>query len=150
MHYQKKIGVYISHRGHLLLIREKTDGNRDYHWNIVKGAFEAKDTSLLQTVQRECREEVGLQVKIVRVLNISYRRRRMNPVMQINYCVESTSGRPKLASKKKQQVLNEDIIEAKFFTHQELLSIPCRELTNIRVWRGIRRWIRQNNTSGTL
>ena len=150
MHYQKKIGVYISHRGHLLLIREKTDGNRDYHWNIVKGAFEAKDTSLLQTVQRECREEVGLQVKIVCVLNISYRRRRMNPVMQINYCAESSSSKPKLASKKKQQEMNEDIIDATFFSSPELLRIPLRELMNIRVWRGIRRWIRQNNTSGTL
>ncbi len=141
MYLQKKIGVYVSYRGKLLLIREKSEGRRDYRWNIVKGTVEAKDGSYMNTVKRECREEVGLRVKNIRTMNISYRRRRLNPVIQVNVFADSPSGKPKLASKMKQKALNEDIIAAIFFTPKDLLKIPRRELMNERVWRGIRRWV---------
>lgn len=141
MYYKKKIGVYISHRHRLLLIREKSEGHKDYRWNIVKGTVEPKDGSYVNAVKRECREEVGLRVKNIRAMNISYRRRRLNPVMQVNVSAESTSGKPKLASKKQQRALNEDIIAAIFFTQKDALKIPRRELMNERVWRGIRRWV---------
>ena len=137
-----KVGVYVSHRGRLLLIREKSEGHRDYRWNIVKGSVDAKDGSFINAAKRECREETGLIVKPAGVLNISYRRRKLKPVTQVNILATSASGQPKLNSPSKQRALNEDIVAAKFFTPAALLKLPRRELMNDRVWRGIRRWIK--------
>lgn len=143
VHYTlKKVTVYIVHRGRLLLIREKSEGHRDYRWNVVKGTVEPHDGSIWNTVRRECLEEVGLTVDELSILNISYRRRRLNPVIQVNILANSSGCKPKLASKKRQQVLHEDIVEAKFFSQQALLKLSPRDVMNVRVWRGIRRWMK--------
>jgi 8-oxo-dGTP pyrophosphatase MutT (NUDIX family) len=139
----QKVGVYVIFRQRLLLIREKSDGHHSYRWNIVKGSVESKDKTFEDAVRRESREEVGLKLANMRLFYTSYRRRRVQPVIQVHYIAQSKSGIPIMAKRKQQELLNEDIVDARFFTKQQLMRIPRQELMNDRVWRGIRRWIQE-------
>jgi 8-oxo-dGTP pyrophosphatase MutT (NUDIX family) len=134
--------VYVEWSGRLLLIRERNLKNGRLLWNIIKGSVEKTDDTLYDAAIRECREEAGVKVKPYGVIGISYRRRRINPVTQVNLLASSTSGHTKLATLIRQRRLNEEIVEARYFTRTKLLKLERRECMNDRVWRGVRKWAR--------
>src|SRR3989344_5250515 len=81
-----KIGALLISQGKLLLIREKSTFDNQYHWNIIKGTFEpGKDKSLLKTAEREAREEAGVAIKNLQLFNVFEVEKNKKSIIQINF-----------------------------------------------------------------
>lgn len=130
-----KITATIIKDGKILLIKEKNTADNKYYWNLVKGTFEpGKDKSLLDTVIRECDEEVNTQVKIKNLINIIYYRKNDKVRFQFNFLCNGNVKKSFLSSLGDQKFRNEDIAEIKLFTKGQLSKMKKSEFINERTY----------------
>ena len=60
-----KIGVIITDdKNRILLIKEKIKKNNKALWNIIKGSYGDNKENIFEASQRECLEEIGVNIKI--------------------------------------------------------------------------------------
>jgi len=141
-----KIGVLAIERNKLLLIKELNSSDGKYYWNIIKGIFEpTKDKDFFEAAKRESREEAGIEIKLVNLINIVYLRKRDRKIIQFNFKALIKKSTPKLSIKNQYKVKNEDIMKVKFFTKKELKKMKKQEFINIRTFLTIRDWIENKN-----
>jgi len=141
-----KIGVLAIERNKLLLIKELNSSDGKYYWNIIKGTFEpTKDKDFFEAAKRESREEAGIEIKLVNLINIVYLRKRDRKIIQFNFKALIKKSTPKLSIKNQYKVKNEDIMKVKFFTKNELKKMKKQEFINIRTFLTIRDWIENKN-----
>jgi len=141
-----KIGVLAIERNKLLLIKELNSSDGKYYWNIIKGTFEpTKDKDFFEAAKRESREEAGIEIKLVNLINIVYLRKRDRKIIQFNFKALIKKSTPKLSIKNQYKVKNEDIMKVKFFTKKELKKMKKQEFINIRTFLTIRDWIENKN-----
>jgi len=70
----------------VLLIKERLLANKPCQWNLVKGTFEPDlDRSILDTLRRECREEVNMNVSVDGLINLIYYRDKDKVRLQLNF-----------------------------------------------------------------
>lgn len=133
--FEIKITATIIKDDKVLLIKEKNTTNNKYYWNLVKGTFEPKkDKSLLDTVIRECKEEVNTQIKIKRVINIIYYRKKDKIRFQFNFLCDGRVKKSFLSNQIDQKSRNEDIAEIKFFTKGQLSKMKKSQFMNERTY----------------
>lgn len=136
-----KIGVLVENRGKLLLIKELNSLDGKYYWNIVKGTFEhEKDKNFIETARRECKEEARISVKVNHLQGIMYLHRKN--VTQFNFLASIQKGVPKIANADDQKKENEDIIEIKLFTRNELKKMKESEFMNERAFMAVKNWLK--------
>jgi len=141
-----KIGVLAIERNKLLLIKELNSSDGKYYWNIIKGIFEpTKDKDFFEAAKRESREEAGIEIKLVNLINIVYLRKRDRKIIQFNFKALIKKSTPKLSIKNQYKVKNEDIMKVKFFTKKKLKKMKKQEFINIRTFLTIRDWIENKN-----
>lgn len=69
-------GVVIIENGHVLLCKEvKFDGQKSKFWMFPGGGMEASDMSLEDNARREAKEEMGIEVELIRPLRTLYVKR---------------------------------------------------------------------------
>jgi|AntAceMinimDraft_9_1070365.scaffolds.fasta_scaffold120873_2 ADP-ribose pyrophosphatase YjhB (NUDIX family) len=137
-----KIGVLVEKNNKLLLIKELNSSNGKYYWNIIKGTFEStRDKDFFKTAKRECKEEAGIEIKLIRLINVIYLNKKYRRVIQFNFIALIKKGIPRLLSKKQHKIKNEDIIEIKFFTKNEIKKIKKSEFIDIRAFLTVRDWL---------
>lgn len=140
-----KIGLLIEKHGKLLLIKEKSWQDKQYHWNIIKGTFEpGRDKDLLQAVAREAREEANASIGIKGLLNILYLRKHHKSYIQFNFIADLVGSRYAVSYKKDQKKYrrDEEIIDIKLFTKKDLRRMKRREFIGERAYYTIRQWLR--------
>lgn len=140
---QIKIGVLIQKNKSLLLIKERKSSSKKYYWNIVKGTFEQKkDKNPLETVIRECKEEVGVPVKIKSLLNIIFLKRKSLTTIQLNFIALFQKKSFKIPRTTDQRKRDEDIIEIRFFNEKDLKKIKKEDFINERAYLVMKDWIK--------
>ena len=147
-----KVGILASHRGSLLLIKERHSEDKEYQWNIIKGTFDPeKDKDLFAAAHREALEEAGVKISIKSFLNVMIKNRAdHHTTVQINLIANSNSKKFKLTSKIEQQKENEDICEIKFFTKNELGKLKKNDFITDRAFVATREWLKGKKSDITL
>lgn len=129
-----KAGVVVYHKRRVLLIRELNRNTNCYKWNIIKGTFEpGKDASILETAIREAKEEANAKIKLKHFLSTYYLLYKQNALMMFTFSAELLNQDVKALPKNIQAKYGEDdIIEVKFFTKQELLRLKPEDFIDTR------------------
>lgn len=141
-----KIGVLIVSRGKLLLIKEKSSHDNQYRWNIIKGTYEPeKDRSLLETAKREAMEEVGANIKNLRLFNVFEVKRDEETIIQFNFLANLRGRNFRLAHKHEQKRRNEDIIEIELFNKKSLGKMGRKDFLGSRSYLAVRDWLASNS-----
>jgi ADP-ribose pyrophosphatase YjhB (NUDIX family) len=136
-----KIGVLVENKNKLLLIKELNSKDGKYYWNVVKGTFEQeKDKDFIQTAKRECKEEIGVSVKINSLQGVMYLHRKN--VTQFNFLASIQKGTPKIAKIEDQDERGENIIELRFFSRNEIKNMKKKEFMNERAFLATRNWLK--------
>ncbi|MDO8498632.1 MAG: NUDIX hydrolase [bacterium] len=118
------VSVVAKKDGKFLLIKEKLEDEKEY-W-IVPGGGVRFGESLEQAALRELKEEVGLELKNLKLIN---HHQAIFPNFDyhtiIFFFLAETEGKPKLSKKEKK------ILEASFFSPEE---IPNLQLVSSAKW----------------
>lgn len=125
-----------------MLIKEKSSHDNQYRWNIIKGTYEPeKDRSLLETAKREAMEEVGANIKNLRLFNVFEVKRDEETIIQFNFLANLRGRNFRLAHKHEQKRRNEDIIEIELFNKKSLGKMGRKDFINERAHSTVRNWI---------
>jgi ADP-ribose pyrophosphatase YjhB (NUDIX family) len=139
-----KVGLLVEKEGSLLLIKELSTKKGRYFLNIIKGTYELSDNSLIEAAKREALEEAGISVEITGLLNIFHLKKDSNSkVMQVNF-IATTKDNPR-ASQIKNLITDEHIIEANFFTREELQNLKEDDFINQRAYLSVQKYLSGQN-----
>ena len=136
-----KVGVLVVFRGKLLLIKEKSSYDNQYHWNIIKGTYEpGSDRSLIETAEREAKEEAGATIKTLQLFNVFEVEKNKKTIIQVNFLANSKN-KSRLTDQHQQKKRDEDIIEIKLFNRETLRKMKRKDFINERAYITVRNWI---------
>lgn len=142
-----KVGVLAENRNRLLLIKELNNSNGKYYWNIIKGTFEPnKDKDFFESAKRECKEEAGIKVKLTHLLSVMYLVKKNKYIIQFNFIALAQKGIPKIPRINHQKMRNEDIVELKFFTKNELKKMKRQKFMNERAFLAVNEWLKNKKS----
>ncbi|MEK7096576.1 MAG: NUDIX hydrolase [Patescibacteria group bacterium] len=135
-----KVGVLVTKDNQLLLIKEKCKADTKYQWNIIKGTVEPeKDSDVFAAAQREVREEGGVdEVEITAIQSITFLNKEDKFFIQVNL-LANTEQEPD--ENLRENVENEDIVDARFFSREELESMKEDDFLNERARLTIKEWL---------
>lgn len=139
-----KAGVVVYHKRRVLLIREFNRNSNCYKWNIIKGTFEpGKDASILDTAIREAKEEANAKIKLKHFLSTYYLLYKQNALMMFVFSAELLNQNVKALPQKIQAKYGEDnVIEVRFFTKQELLKLKPEDFIDTRGYLAIHDYLK--------
>lgn len=139
-----KAGVIVRYRGRVLLIRERNNRTHHYKWNIIKGTFEpGKDSSILETATREAREEANAKIKLKYFLATYYLLDKQNALMMFTFIADLLDPRAGVSPQEIQSKYgNENVIEVKFFTRQELSKLKPKDFIGMRGYLAIQEYLK--------
>ena len=137
-----KIGVLIVSRDELLLIKERSDHDGRYHWNIIKGTYEQnKDINILEAARREAMEEAGVTVKKLQLFNVFEVKKNQKIIIQFNFLTKIKNKKFRLVHKNQQKKRDEDIIEIKFFNKEALRKMKRKDFLGNRSYLIVQNWL---------
>jgi len=137
-----KVDVLIMDGEKILLIKERGQKQDKYRWNIIKGTYgDIPREDIFETAIRECKEEVSVDIKVLYALGVYIPRNNNKIRIHFGFVGRIIQGVPVLAGKKEQKYRNEDIIEAKWFSKQELKMMKKNEFLNKESFFIIQDWI---------
>jgi len=137
-----KVCVFIVDKNdNLLLIKEKSEKERRFLWNVVKGTYGDNQESILETAVRECKEETSTNVELINALRIYIYQKGSQARIQFNFLAKIKNGIPKVPQLKKQQRRNEIISEVKWFSKNKLLKMKSNEFISPKIYESIKDWI---------
>jgi len=144
MNIKAKVGIIITKEdGSILLIKEKYEKNKRFLWNIIKGTYEGGE-SIFDTVKRECKEEIGLDVELQNSLGTYISEGENKIRVQFNFLVHSNTNKFCIASKIEQSLLNENIESAKWMTKKEVLKIDKDQFLSNRAFQLVQDWSKEH------
>lgn len=136
-----KIGVVIvADDGRVLLIKEKLSKDEPALWNIIKGSHEGGET-VGEAALRECREEVGLDVELVSSLGVYISQAPGKTRIQFNFLAHAKSTEATLAVSPEQESRGEAILEARWFTKEDLAIMQPNEFMSSRTRELLNDWM---------
>ena len=136
-----KIAVVIARDdGKVLLIKEQLSENPLPLWNTIKGTHERGET-IFTTARRECREEVGLDVELIACLGVYFSQEEDKTRIQFNFLARVENQDAVLAGHNEQSSRGESIIEARWFTKEEIAIIDPSEFISARTYELLKDWI---------
>lgn len=137
-----KISALIVSHGTLLLMKEKSSRDNQYHWNIIGGTYEPKkDRNLLEAIQREAMEEAGAGIKNIKLLNIFEVEREQKTIIQFIFLANLKSKNFRLAPRHEQKKRGEDIIEIRFFNKKVLRKMRRKDFFGDRSYLAVKNWL---------
>lgn len=140
-----KVAVAVADKknNQILLLKERYGGEDNYKWNIIKGTYDNAEESIKDTAIRECKEEAGIKVEMKSILGIySYGTDNKRFLFAFN---GETKDSVVLDKKIKQIKRGENIIDFKWFTKQELRSVPENEFISKQIYSAIKDWTDDKN-----
>jgi len=126
-----KICLLIEEGEKVLLIKEKSEKDGGYKWNVVKGTVENED--ILSGAVREAKEEVGVKVSLSNSLGVHvkyYGGDSNKYTVYFLYSAKIVNGEPKLTDSIEQAGRSEDIVELKWFTKEELKKLKVEDFVS--------------------
>ncbi len=136
-----KVGVVIvTEDGRVLLIKEKLSKDEPSLWNIIKGSHEAGET-VKEAALRECREEVGLDVDLTSSLGVYISQALGKIRVQFNFLAHTMSTETTLAANIEQESRGEAILEARWFTKEEVAGMDPDEFMSTRTRELLKDWM---------
>src|SRR3989344_4398807 len=66
----KVAAVIFNGKNKILLIKEKYAKENSFKWNLVKGTYDNASETIVECIQREIKEEVGLDVRNIELRKI--------------------------------------------------------------------------------
>lgn len=136
-----KVGVVVVvDDGRVLLIKEKLSKNDPPLWNIIKGSHEAGET-VHEAALRECREEAGLDVELTSSLGVYISQVLGKIRVQFNFLAHAKSTETTLAVNAEQESRGEAILEARWFTKEEISNMNPDEFMSERTRELIKDWM---------
>ncbi len=141
MDIKVKVGVVVvEDDGRVLLIKEKLSKEDPPLWNIIKGSHEAGET-IFEGAVRECREEVGIDVELARSLGVYVSQEADKVRIQFNFLANAKSTEIQLANGEDQELRGEAILEARWFTKEEVTSMDPNEFMTARTRELLKDWM---------
>lgn len=142
MDIQIKVGVLVTERNRILLLKEWSDSRKGYLWNIIKGTYDAsQDKTIIDCAKREAKEEAGIGIKIEKFISCSLKY-GFNIRIYFNFVGKIVGKGPVLASLSEQKGRNENIIETRWFTKKEAIGLKEKDFVNDVVYEAIQCWIK--------
>ena len=136
-----KIGVVVvADDERVLLIKEKLSKNEPALWNIIKGSHEVGE-SVQDAALRECREEVGLDVELTASLAVYISQSPEKIRVQFNFLSYAKSTETTLAVNAEQESRGEAILEARWFTKEEMKNMDPTEFMSARTRELLKDWM---------
>lgn len=142
MDIKTKIGIIvIDNNENILLIKERVKAKDTPLWNIIKGTYgDSGDETIFEASVRECKEEVLLQVDLINSIGCYVSNENNKIRIQFNFLAKAKDI-PKLPPKKEQLLRNEDILEIKWFSKEDILQMKPEEFMSNRARSLILDWI---------
>lgn len=141
MNTKVKVGVVVvDEDGKILLIKEKLKKNPKALWNIIKGTYAGGET-IFETAKRECEEEASVDVELVNSLGVFVSEKNEEIRIQLNFLAKAHNTDIKIASKKDQQILEENIKEAQWFTRDDVLKMDSAQFVSKRSFSLVQTWL---------
>lgn len=137
-----KVAVLLVQNQKVLLLKEWSNKRNGYYWNLIKGTFESKlDKSLKDCAIREAKEEVGMDISLEKIIDITIKHDIENKIY-ITYLGKATSNTSfgSIPSKLKQQARNEDIQETQWFSKDEFKRLNEDELMSSLIKKVYEKW----------
>lgn len=136
-----KVGVIIVKQNKILLIKEKIKSVEKHKWNIIKGTLEDLiQEDVFEAAIRECKEEASVDVKLINLLGVFISRNNQKIRIQFNFTAEIINNSPAVPDKKNQKLRNEDIIEVKWFSKNQLEKMQKNEFLTKEAYSTIQNW----------
>jgi 8-oxo-dGTP diphosphatase len=136
-----KVGVIITNaEDQVLLIKEISSENTESKWNIVKGTYDGEE-SIFDAAVRECREEAGLFVELQKSLGVYISENEEKMRVQFNFLAYSDDKNITIYSKKEQELLHENIEDARWFSKKEIMTMECGQFVTQRSFELLHDWI---------
>lgn len=140
-----KVGVIITNvEDQVLLIKEISSKNTESKWNIVKGTYGGNE-SIFNAAVRECREETGLIVELRKTLGVYISKKENKMRVQFNFLAYSDDKNITIASKKEQELLHENIEDARWFSKNEIMTMECNQFVSQRSFELLHDWINEKD-----
>ena len=136
-----KVSVIIENNGKIFLIKERLAHDTRYGWNLPGGTWEKTDGPLAYGAIREAKEESGLTVSLKGFYQAALVDLETRIKLQIFFVGETASTDYRLMEKSAQETLNEDIIEGRWFTRDELVALPENEFVASTVARVLKTYL---------
>jgi len=142
-----KIGVIITDdKNRILLIKEKIKKNNKALWNIIKGSYGDNKENIFEASQRECLEEIGVNIKIEDLQGCYIAQKNTTNYVMIVFNAKITKGEPHPKPPEEQRNKNEDIREIKWFTKKEVSRMRKNDFISSRINFIINDWLKNNKT----
>ena len=142
-----KIGVIITDdKNRILLIKEKIKKNNKALWNIIKGSYGDNKENIFEASQRECLEEIGVNIKIEDLQGCYIAQKNTTNYVMIVFNAKITEGEPHPKPPEEQRNKNEDIREIKWFTKKEVSRMRKNDFISSRINFIINDWLKNNKT----
>lgn len=146
MDTQIKVGALIVNNNKLLLIKEWSESDRVHLWNIIKGSYgDIPNETIVEAAIRECKEEAGVKVKLISLLNCIILHKKNKIRIQYNFLAKIISGRPSVAKKEEQLSRGENIQETKWFSRKELKKLKPDAFINKKAFFAVQDWLAKND-----
>jgi NAD+ diphosphatase len=141
MDIQVKVGVVVTDKdGRVLLIKEKLETKPCALWNIIKGSHESGE-AMEEAALRECQEEAGIQVEMKAFLGVYVSEEGEKMRIQFNFLAYVTETSTRLADKSEQELRDEAIEEARWFTREEIQKMSPEEFVSPRSYEVLQDWM---------
>lgn len=135
MSTQLKVGILIVDDDRVLLIKEKDNPESPMRWNFIKGTYDEElDKTITGAAIRECREEACVEVELTDALGCYFSNIDGKTRAQFNFLAKITDGTPSVPPADEQRRHDEDISEVRWFSAEELRSMPPEEFISQKTY----------------
>jgi len=143
-----KVGALVTNQvgDKALFIKEKIKKKDRPLWNIIQGTYgDRENETILEATIRECKEEALVNVEVKNFLGAYISSDETKFRALFAFLVEATEGKPAIPRKEDQDLRQESIIEVKWFTREEIASIPKEEFISSRSFAIVHQWLRNES-----
>lgn len=139
-----KTGVVITNtlNRRVLLIREQyQDSFSSGRWNIIKGTYDQTDDCVISAAARECLEEASVVVRLTHALGVYLKHGRDGKIrIQFNFIGQIVHGLPTVPDPVLQHHRRENIIDLRWFSKDEVLSMKPNQFISYRAYIALSSW----------
>ena len=129
----------------VLLIKEQVEKANAPAWNFIKGTYDNPKESIFEAAQRECLEETSVNVILHNLVGVYTFCKNNNVRVQFCFTATIRAGTPHVAKKGKQELLNENIIELRWFSKDEVASMVSSDFVSFKTHLILNEWINGKN-----
>jgi ADP-ribose pyrophosphatase YjhB (NUDIX family) len=136
-----KVCCLVVNADKILLIKEWSDGKKNYFWNVIKGTFEGGiDKDLVSCAQREIAEEAKLSASPIGFLGV-VNKNGFSTRVYFGFLCEPSSNTDINKNLSEKEIVGEDIKEVRWFDLSEVRRLKENQFVNDMGYYFVQRWL---------